>query len=505
MEAATLPKATQRGFTVLSNRLIDQLLASPGKHTCDSLALALYLVRHVPAQSGIIELTSAFSQPTICEDLGWGKTNRARLKRALAQLVEVNVVRAELRDNNTVVLHVQAELDSSPPRVLSGAKAPGGGCKESSQGGGGAAKNPAPPPRQESSQASRASVISLVPKSSGLSSAERNSPPEIHHHRSKVTRDNPARAHEAGHDDDVDKLLRLYRSALKKAISPAIALNFAETYWANDRPYDLVEKGFRELASNPVLHARTTSPNAVWELDYMRKKAAEADARIRGAIESLRYRDDSDDACRQHVAELVKTLNLDPDVFSTYYASAIEALFAKRSEDRAAKVAWEAENSAQEGEDIPSGSSDVVASGEPSTPTEPMLEELESEVSGNAAAGLLAPSDSSTSATTCGEPPPTSIDAPVEQITPSSRVADAPAVTKLSSRCPQPPPPPELETARCKSDLVHLIRQALERETCATTRERLATLANFAAVDTMSFDALRALMRIHFRPSRRAA
>jgi hypothetical protein len=302
----------------------------------------------------------------------------------------------------------------------------------------------------------------------------------------------------------VDKLLRLYRSALKKAVSPAIALSFAETYWANDRPYDLVEKGFRELAAHPVLHARTTSPNAVWELDYMRKKAAEVDARIRGAIESLRYRDSSDDDCRQHIAELVKSLNHDPDIFSAHYASAIEALFTKRGEVRAARAVWETDNATQEGEDTSIAISDAAARGEAAAPANAPFEEPQSTMTGDVAAELPAAAEiSSTTTTTAnGESSPPTADVTVEQIKPSSNAPVVPAVTELSSRYP---PPPELETARCKADLAHLIRQALERETCATTRERLATLANFAALDTMSFDALRALMRIHFRPSRRAA
>ena len=324
MNSLQLKKLTGNGYTILPNRIIDAVLKTASKHTADALALVLYLVRHIPGQHGTLILSGDYSQTNICNDLGWGITNRARLKRALADLAQTGAIFTELQSNNTVLVHIKAELDLTPQSATTNTlKTP---CKESFKEPPERKQIHCPPPSKISFKA----PLKIPKEIKEIKKSENNK----NHHHMLSTSSASTLPDMTQKNDDVDKLLRLYRSTFKHAISPGAALAFAQTYWQNDRPLHLVEQGFCELASHPILKARTTSPNAVWELAFMRKEASRHDCNIRQIIDSLRYHSSSDDDCYHCINRLISSQHLDHDLFHEYYGSAIQQVFQHRQRDR---------------------------------------------------------------------------------------------------------------------------------------------------------------------------
>lgn len=557
MLSHTLPKATGNGFTVVPNRVIDAIISSQEKHTSDSLALALYLVRHIPSQSGTLALAGDFSQTAICEDLGWGPTNRARLKRALSDLENAGVVTSELRDNNTPILHVTAELRDGRSSMAAAGE---GGAKDSLQG---AAKISTPPPCQDFSRASR------PPASSSSSSANKNSNLNNLHHHPELLRNNSASAREVEQDDDdVKRLLDLYRSELKKTFSPRAAQNFAETYALHGNPFALVETAIRAIAKHPMLLRDTTSPNAVWELDYMKKKAAAFDAHIYGYLDSASRSDATDFA--KELQALANGNNCDAATLAAYYRSHVDSLIAEKARWQSADTLSGQDGALQPSDDShqPDVSDPIMAptATPPShespdqTATEPSpLGNISSQPSSstahlNNAATTVTPNEQ---ASPDGSPAQSAerggvlIVAPQASPTQDERKeadtapnresnASSPRKTRechsaptdaadsLTARLnafrshsipgtsppqdaqqiPQPQEPfypPDLLMAKTKNELALLVAKHLAIETCPDRQRRLKILADFVAVDRMSFAELRKIVQRRSGPPMSAA
>lgn len=535
MSERTLAKATGHGFTVLPNRVIDALLGASGKHTSDSLALVAYLVRHIPSQSGTLALAGDFSQSAICEDLGWGTTNRARLKRALSDLEAAGVVTSELRDNNTPILHVTAELRDGRGSMASLAAGEGG--QEDSLHG--AAKNPSPPPCQDFLRASRS------PASSSSSYANKNS--NLNNHHLEKPRDIPADARESPHDDDdILRLLDLYRSELKKPVSPKIAATFAENYALNGRPFALVQSGFLALARHPKLLAETTSPNAVWELGYMQKQARQFDARVRLHLDGASRRFTGEELAAGLARELKAIAEAHAQsvaVCLDFFRPDVDRLVDERAAERDRYSAWSNEAPAGDDHSASDKVDDAVPDAAPTKaplavldpedldddPVDASLVEPEepkrgSEDDEHDAASLQTELPASPCETASPHLGPNSEEMrdknefePCEDQTPplanvghaldgptlnvSFRPCDASAGSQSES-CSvpvpkRPPYPAEFAAARNKVELQRMIVKALREDLPPDMQRRIAVLAEFAVLEKTSFDTLQRLLRLH--------
>lgn len=305
MATNTLKKATRSGFTVLPNKIVDELIASSAKHTADSLALLVYCVRHIPAQNGTMTLQGAFSQGQVCADLGWGQTNKQRLKRAIQQLETSGVVTTEIRDNNALLLHVKADLDPQQDPLES----EGRGVENTLTLG---LKNP--PPQVER--------ISLpIYKNKYINNSQKNLPEQP---TSKNISGSLPEAGQSSNDDDVEKLCSLYRDLLKKPIGPNHRGTFEKSYQANGSPYALVESAIKTIAGHPKLLKDTISINAVWQLDYMRKAARLFEDNTRQLIRSLCENRVPDPERR--VIAAAEESGVDVAVFERFFAKDLEAI-----------------------------------------------------------------------------------------------------------------------------------------------------------------------------------
>ena len=116
MKTGFLPKqkdTDSNGFTVIPNHILDGILNLDGDEDVkisDSIALATFLLRHIPGQKGSVKLAFDFSQSAICASLGWGKTNHKRFKRALQSLEKIGLLSVHLYNNNLLALRVDASL-----------------------------------------------------------------------------------------------------------------------------------------------------------------------------------------------------------------------------------------------------------------------------------------------------------------------------------------------------------------------------------------------------------
>lgn len=488
MSGSSLRKATGRGFTVLPNRIIDLLLSSTAKHKTDSLALAIYLVRHVAGQRGVLVLAGEFSQAAICEDLGWGATNRARLKRALADLEALNFVVSELRDNNTVVLHVVAEIlnqvDPQKPRE---------GRKESSQP---PCKVSLQPPCEKSSQASHAGAFS--------SFSYKNKNTELNLLLSEA-RDIPDKQTQRK-DDDVENLLDLYRSELKKAFTAKTAAAFAATYLANGRPFDLVAEGFRTLAAHPKLRSDTASPNAVWELDFMQRKARDFDQRLRAYFHEQSRRGASNEAILAAIAQVARDTGIATEALQAHFEADLAMLEAERAAERTKWASWNANS------DRPNADIATCDSENPLPPAEesilidarkaPKSEEFPSLSECLAQPLAPTPSQSDSPIIECDtgtlkhsvsldEIPAKQSEAGTLEGTQSEGQVNRPMVFRETTF------PSMLGGAKSLAELRRLIAEALQSELPNTVRGRLKVLAELAALERTSFEMLQRIVTVH--------
>lgn len=523
MSSLQLAKLTGSGFTVLPNRIIDTIIKSHSKYAADSLSLALYLVRHIPGQCGSLILSGEYSQASICEDLGWGITNRARLKRALADLEQAGIVTSELQTNNTVILHIRAEVDGGTnqaltSQALTSLKPPKPGAKDSLEGRVGVKKNSTPPPLKDYSQASRSSDTDINLNSEKLTPKNKElRQNKNHHHRIELVRSNQPCTPATPKDDDVDQLLRLYRSLFNNFYSQKIALKFAEIYCKNGRPFDLIDKSFRSMAAHPLLYAWTTSPNAVWELAFMQKKAASIDARIGQAIESLRSHSGTDEDCHKAIDGIIKAHNFNHNIFYSYYQDSIANLFELRSHDRAIKNSWQTEDQ----EFFAFANDDLLETTE-IEPNKPTASESTAEIATDHEPNIIVDhalgEQIDTSLTQIVAASPRDFDpATFEQAIAHSQDSE-PSDSKhfvltspLSISRTQPISNPlaafagDLKSARCKRDLIQIISKAYADEQCQNLRDQLETLINVAHVESISFDRLRSIMANHFGTQQLAA
>lgn len=497
MSGNTLAKRTNNGFTILPNCLIDRILATESSHTVDTLALALYLVRHIPGQNGMLVLTGDFSQANVCQDLGWGRTNRARLKRALSDLETLDVVSTELRDNNMLVLHIKAELATEIVDSLSSRP-----HKKSSHPG---PKDLSCPPYKDFSRHN--------PVFSNSDNKNNKTNYNQHHHHSEQVRITSATPKQHN-DDDITKLLTLYRTKLGKPVSPKICDSFAASYVLNGRPFELVVNGFNELATNPILNSRTTSPNAVWELPFLRKKAQVTDNHIRQTIESLRYHTGSDEDCRACLEELIKAQGFDKNLFNAYYRCEIQQLLDQRRHHRDLKVSLDSHEEEFFKPNLP-----TIQTTFPETET--LTHPNEEQIVGLDAVAVMHPDQtfsglSENTPTDClisyhtirkisdFESIKQQIDA-VDHVSTCRQIneqvtLDLASPLEQSDACLA-----QFETARNKSALVEMLVKSLSETKCETMRARIQTLCDLASINAITFDRLRMLIRIHFNRSSAAA
>jgi hypothetical protein len=309
MAASPLKKATRNGFTVLPNKIIDEILQSSGKHVADTLALLIYCVRHIPAQNGTLSLQGNFSQGQICADLGWGPTNKQRLKRACQHLETVGVIDQELRDNNVVLLHIKAELTNEIPEAMTESR--------------GESKNSDPVAKNPYNQGVKIPSVPYIEnkyinnsqKNLLATSPRRNQETVTNHHTSDEK------------DDDVEKLCSLYRDLLRKPITPKHREIFSRTYRENARPYALVETAIKTISEHPKLHKDTVSINAVWQLPFMLRASRQFETNVRDLLHNL-----NQSQCPDIEHRIIKAANesgVDLEIFKAYFAKEISEASAK--------------------------------------------------------------------------------------------------------------------------------------------------------------------------------
>ena len=485
---APLNKGTNRGFTVIPNRVVDQILASESSHAVDALALALYLVRHIPGQRGSLALAGEFSQGALCQDLGWGRTNRARLKRAIADLERLTFVVSELRDNNTVVLHIDAELSNE----VGEQRIPTGYEKSSHPG----QKDFSHPPCKNFSQAqaSRAFIC--------INNLNNNTKQNTNNHLPDVTRQ---QQHETTlpKDDDVEKLLDLYCKTFTKSVSLKIRNSFAENYNLNQRPYDLVVNAFQQLSKHPKLRHDTASPNAVWELDYMQKAARTFDAKMRQIyFDEAQRRRTSVDTIKNMLSDFAKTSGYDLEAMLSHFQNDFVSLekSLQGSDGHIESTLLESRNIGPHFESLCS------EGGEPDFLHETVVFDLENIDSGaNQSASdtlNLAQLDQVIEAT--HEPKIEiydAIDFDKEEISTSegraAQLTNCHQLTYESSIRETSRVPQELLSTRSKLELRTLIDSFLQKPITEGVRQRLAMLSELASVENTTLDMLHGLIKLH--------
>jgi hypothetical protein len=380
-----------------------------------------------------------------------------------------------------------------------------------------------------------------------------------HHLLSAELRDNRAREAERATANDVQKLLDLYRSSLKKPVSIDVAALFAQNYLANGQPFKLVEDAIKALASNPLLHAATMSPNAVWQLAYMKQRSARSDASIRAHIRDRRYSSEPDEQLRNSIAEFATQNGYDEAIFLAFYATLINDFFAQRIQDREDRAKWEAENRNSNVFTAPGSSGEPEPNAFPSapaaemSPSEPLaskgseeLPTLDTKACSDDSSSSIPSSDEaplSTSAEKTADHPASTNkhdETSPENIDPAHRsgvfgcdrsLQDAPAdigdlgsnlvelpgelpsQSQPSRRAEAPDKPsrldplntPEFLAARNKNDFARIVVQALKTVTCPEAKRSLTLFAELVAIDRMKFEELRKIVTRHSSPPKRIA
>ena len=299
-----LPKGTAsaHGFAVIPNDVVDRLIGA--KHSADSIALLLYLRRHLAGQAGTIALTGGFSQSTICIDMGWGPTNLPRLKRAADTLKASGVLKTSIVDNNTVVYSIALELNPrltkptpklEPEDLLhTGLEESFGPGLEESFGSTGARKN---------------IKINIIKN--------------LTNHLQKQLKDQPVvnAVPISANDDDIDFLLNLYRNTVSPTVSASHAAKFVELYAFNGKPFAIVKQALATIAAHPKLLKDTTSINAVWHVPHMLNSAKAFEQNVRSWLASL-GRDGSIDLPSE-LRQAAERSGMHPDVFVAFFAAEI--------------------------------------------------------------------------------------------------------------------------------------------------------------------------------------
>ena len=313
MQTTTLKKGTKTGFTALPNSMIDQLLGL--KHSCDTIALAVYLVRHLAGQAGQITLTGEFTQARICLDLGWGATNLQRLKRAATQLVALGVLKISLRDNNTVVYEVDAnftvaKLDGSvssgnsahPPEILT---AP--------------LENFTSPPERKTSDHTRTRIDKI----------NINNLNKQNHLRDVSEKQESKASHKARtDDDDFLSVFKLYTELFKQPVPPSQRARFYTAARESAVTATDIANRLKELARHPLLISEVSSINAVWHYAHLRKSGARFDEKARGLIEDIARASTDSASLERGIKQMLKSSkggSIDSDLFMKYFATTIAA------------------------------------------------------------------------------------------------------------------------------------------------------------------------------------
>ena len=280
-----LPKGCH-GFTQISNTIIDALLGS--KLAPDNLSLAVYLLRHVPNQTGMIRAIGRFSQACIMKDLGISGNNKPRLRRAIKQLEQIGLLRVEVEQNNTAVFFI----DGKAVIKLHEISTPG--TRKYQVLG----KKILPSAMQENH----------VPINNKL-----NKSSLINHHNKGTD------------DDDLEFIFNLFRSKLRKPITNKQALNFLETFNANNKPKDQIIEIIQKMANNPWFRKNVTSINAVFEYDYLAKKARQFEVTTAETLQHLAKTAQIKTIADIHL--LAEDQGFDGDLFVAHFADLIEDLF----------------------------------------------------------------------------------------------------------------------------------------------------------------------------------
>ena len=314
MQSTTLKKGTKTGFTALPNSMIDQLLGL--KHSCDTIALAVYLVRHLAGQAGQITLTGEFTQARICLDLGWGATNLQRLKRAATQLVALGALKISLRDNNTVVYEVDAnftvaKLDGSvssgnsahPPEILTAPR-----------------ENFTSPPERKTSDHTRTRKDKI-----NINNLNKQN------HLRDVSENQETRSSFKGQSDDDDFLsvFKLYTELFKQPVPQSQRARFYTAARESAAAATDISNRLRELARHPLLITEVSSINAVWHYAHLRKSGARFDEKARGLIEDIARASTDSASLERGIKQILKSSkggSIDSDLFMKYFASTIAAV-----------------------------------------------------------------------------------------------------------------------------------------------------------------------------------
>lgn len=462
---SVLSKGSKNGFTVIPNSLVDALLGK--EHTSDALALAVYLLRHVAGQAGAIEATSDFSQTAMCLDLGWGKTNRERLKRSRSMLEDAGMLKTELRQNNTLVLHV-----SAPVAVVKAA----------------APAEAAPPPSPPMDFAPLPKSLQRVgQKTGGLAPARLESlvnKNNIKNHLREGAREK--------HDDELEEIFLAYRSKLEKPLATRNRETFAAEYEANGRPRELVLKAIATLGAHPKLWRDTTSINAVWELAWMERNARSFDQAARQAIAAVVDSHEGTTSPHEAVQEFARGQKLCPERFIGFFATDIEAAIARRERFRRDSAAYS--ETEVESTTAPTSIVEETAPDMSDVPVSAATaeEELVAEATVPLSVGVEKDPGAAVEETvTRASRAPTCLEEKGDASSETCRGVDA---LPEPEKRPQSPPPPRLET---RDDVRRLIFEALAKETRPEVRQRLESLAGLVEHPRLDFLQLRALALRH--------
>ncbi|MBM4253698.1 MAG: hypothetical protein FJ146_17155 [Deltaproteobacteria bacterium] len=311
MQASPLKKGTKTGFTALPNAVIDQVLGV--KHSCDTLALAVYLVRHLAGQAGQITLTGEFTQARMCVDLGWGATNLQRLKRAASQLAAIGMLKTSLRDNNTVVYDIDANfsvarLDApSAPMTQNHAEE----ILQASQ------ENFSSPLERKTSDHTRARISKININKLNKQNHLRDVSGESTDGRPKNVRSD---------DDDWLSVFKLYTQLFKQPVPQSQRARFYAAARESASTVTDITNRLKDLARHPLLVTEVSSINAVWHYAHLKKSAAKFDEKARGLIEDIARTSPDQQSLEAGIKRMVKSSKgglIDSDLFLDYFASEV--------------------------------------------------------------------------------------------------------------------------------------------------------------------------------------
>lgn len=292
MKTGFLPKVTEpqqssNGFTLIPNHILDGLLNDdgPGKIS-DNVALATFLLRHVPGQHASVLLAFQFSQKAICESLGWGKTNIKRFKRALSSLERIGLLTVHLQNNNLLALRIDARLrENSKSKENNSSES-----QEEISGGG----------DEETSH--------LL-----INNIKQNINKKTHHQTESHS--HPFQ------DEDVKEIFDFYQEEFSLPIPIRHKQTFIEEFQAGGKQKSLVIQRLKSMATHPFLRKEVKSINAVWHFGFLFSKSLSFEKSARAVISQLGENPRPQDLA--NFKQSIESQGYDFELFTRYFALTI--------------------------------------------------------------------------------------------------------------------------------------------------------------------------------------